>query len=99
MYGVLDKIVSLSSETSPGQIRPPYFRQIPLEFIPGIGPRLLRRLLATFGTELRLMHQATQEELVEVVGPLLAERIILGREGKLALIPGGGGKYGRVKKE
>ena len=38
--GVAERIAELSTETSQKRDRPPYIHQIPLEFIPGLGPKI-----------------------------------------------------------
>ncbi|HEX3032798.1 MAG TPA: endonuclease Q family protein [Bacillota bacterium] len=76
--------------------RPPYIYQVPLQFLPGLGPKMLNKLLARFGTEMAVLHQAPEEELREISGEKVASMIIAAREGKLALVAGGGGRYGRV---
>lgn len=96
--GVLDRVASIAnrSEPDPRLRRPPYHYQVPLEFIPGLGAKLLTRLLARFGTEMNVQHRVSLEELEEVAGEEIARRIILAREGALPLDAGGGGRYGRV---
>jgi uncharacterized protein (TIGR00375 family) len=96
--GVLDRVASIAnrSEPDPRLRRPPYHYQVPLEFIPGLGAKLLTRLLARFGTEMNVQHLFSLEELEEVAGEEIARRIILAREGALPLDAGGGGRYGRV---
>lgn len=79
--------------------RPPYRPQVPLEFIPGLGPRALERLLTIFGSEMAVLHRARPDELARVVGPRLAERVVAAREGRLQIQVGGGGRYGRVAAE
>ena len=98
VMGVKDRIDSIADWPRPHSPagRPPYRYQIPLEFIPGVGPRTLARLLATLGTEMNVLHKTSPQELTKVVGEKIARRIIQAREGKLPLIPGGGGKYGKV---
>ena len=76
--------------------RPPYVHQVPLEFIPGVGPRTLSRLLSAFGTEMNILHRVSAEALAEVVPRPVAERIVLARSGRLRLAAGGGGRYGKV---
>lgn len=76
--------------------RPPYRYQVPLEFVPGIGHRTMDRLLAAFGSEMAVLHNATRDDLAEVVGTQLAERIVAAREGRLGVEVGGGGRYGRI---
>lgn len=99
--GVLDRIIEISdscSSISP-QHRPPYYYQIPLEFIPGIGKKTKEKLLEHFGTEMNILHNTSRQELSKVVGPRIAADIILAHKGKLNLLPGGGGKYGKAKRE
>jgi uncharacterized protein (TIGR00375 family) len=76
--------------------RPPYICQVPLEFIPGVGPKLLERLLERFGTEMGVLHEAPPEALAEAAGGKTAALILAAREGRLALRSGGGGRYGKA---
>lgn len=70
--------------------RPPYRHQTPLDFIPGIGPAALRRLLERFGTEMHVLHHAAPEALAETVGATLAARIVAARRGEIAVDAGEG---------
>jgi uncharacterized protein (TIGR00375 family) len=94
--GVADRISELSSASEKMPERPPYIHQIPLEFIPGLGPKLRRKLLDHFGTEMAILHEVSFEHLKEVVPVKMAELIVAARSGKLQLSAGGGGKYGKV---
>jgi len=96
--GVLDRIAEIRVQDRPVHPphRPPYVCQIPLAFLPGVGKRTIDRLLAEFGTEMAVLHQANREQLVEVVGPKTADLIIRAREGRLGISCGGGGTYGRI---
>jgi uncharacterized protein (TIGR00375 family) len=94
--GVADRIKELSSKDSDQPERPPYIYQIPLEFIPGLGPKMREKLLDHFGTEMAILHNVSFEHLQEVVPTKIAELIVAARTGKLTLSAGGGGKYGRV---
>ena len=76
--------------------RPPYFHQVPLEYVPGVGRRTLDRLIAAFGSEMRVLHDAGREELSRVVPAHIADAIVAAREGRLRLVEGGGGRYGKV---
>ncbi|WAA13824.1 endonuclease Q family protein [Fervidibacillus halotolerans] len=76
--------------------RPPYIHQVPLEFIPGIGPKRLEKLLNRFGTEMGVIHHATFDQLKEVVPFEIASMIIEAREGNLTMEAGGGGRYGKL---
>lgn len=79
--------------------RPPYVEQIPLEFIPGLGPKMRGKLFAAFGTEMNILHRADFESLSNVVGEKLARTITLAREGKLSVKTGGAGIYGRITQQ
>jgi len=93
--GVAERIRELT-DAERGPDRPPYVHQIPLEFIPGIGPKTLKKLLKRFGTEMSILHEASDAELEEVLPKVLAERILLAREGQLRVEAGGGGRYGKL---
>ncbi len=96
--GVLDRIVEIQDRPAPNSPphRPPYRYQVPLQFLPKLGPTTLNKLLNRFGTEMFVLHQATAEELTQVVAPAIAETILSARDGTLQLLPGGGGRYGRA---
>jgi PHP family Zn ribbon phosphoesterase len=79
--------------------RPPYYHQVPLEFVPGVGKKTLNKLFDYFGTEMNILHKASYQEISQVVGFEIAQNIILARKGLLELSSGGGGKYGKVKKK
>ncbi|NLJ85092.1 MAG: TIGR00375 family protein, partial [Firmicutes bacterium] len=79
--------------------RPHYIHQVPLDFIPGVGPKTLEKLLAAFGTEMRILHDATFEEITMVVGRTIAKRVLAARSGQLSMTVGGGGQYGRIHRE
>lgn len=97
--GVMDRIMDLADREKPylPPYRPAYHFQIPLEFIPGLGPKKLNQLLLRFGTEMNVLHRTTQEELVSEVGEEIAAYLVGAREGTLSLEVGGGGRYGKVK--
>ena len=98
VIGVLDRLAEIADREfghSPPQ-RPPYHCQVPLEYLPGVGRKTIDRLVAAFGSEMAVLHRATREELIEVVGERVAAAVIRGRRGELALSVGGGGRYGRV---
>ncbi|TCP59573.1 uncharacterized protein (TIGR00375 family) [Tumebacillus sp. BK434] len=96
--GVFDRIRSIADRTEPVHPphRPPYHYQVPLEFIPKVGKRTIVKLLDHFGTEMNVLHQATEEQLADVVGAKIARDIVLARAGKLAIATGGGGIYGKI---
>ncbi len=99
--GVLDRIVQIQDYAGPRppEHRPPYQYQVPLTFVPGVGPVTLRRLINNFGSEMAVLHEADQEQLGLVVGSKIAKLIVLAREGRLPLVPGGGGIYGKAVTE
>ncbi|MFY9140798.1 MAG: endonuclease Q family protein [Thermacetogeniaceae bacterium] len=96
--GVLDRIIEIGDwkEPSSPQGRPPYHYQVPLHFLPGVGPKTISLLLASFGTEMNVLHHVGYEELVSVVGEKVALTIRQAREGELVFSAGGGGTYGKV---
>lgn len=98
--GVMDRICDIADRDAPilPDYRPPYHYQVPLEFLPGFGPKKREALLARFGTEMHILHRAKAEELAEVVGDLLADEIIQARTGNLGIVAGGGGTYGKITK-
>ncbi|KWW11414.1 MULTISPECIES: endonuclease Q family protein [Peribacillus] len=100
--GVSSRIKELSMSKVDGgckRERPPYIHQVPLDFIPGLGPKAMEKLLEAFGTEMNILHGATLEQLKEIVSDKLAGYINAAGKGTLILEAGGGGKYGKVKKE
>ncbi|HWL11726.1 MAG TPA: endonuclease Q family protein [Ureibacillus sp.] len=94
--GVAKRIAELSDAPFQNIERPPYIHQVPLDFIPGIGPKTITKLLDAFGTEMNILHQASLEELIEVIPEKLAYTIHLARTGKLGITVGGGGIYGKI---
>lgn len=94
--GVADRIAELKTASLSPANRPPYVHQVPLEFIPGLGPKMLEKLLNHFGTEMAILHQVPFEKLAEIIPAKTAELIVKAREGKLTLTAGGGGKYGKI---
>jgi uncharacterized protein (TIGR00375 family) len=97
--GVYDRLLEVRDREEPGHPphRPPYIHQVPLEFVPGLGPQTQKRLLAVFGSEMAILHRATVEELAEVVGLPLAKRIDAARSGRMAVTAGHGGFYGKLQ--
>jgi len=94
--GVADRIAELKSEKVFKGYRPPYIHQVPLEFIPGLGPKMLEKLLDHFGTEMSILHSVPFDSLKEVIPEKTAAIIDKARSGKLAFKAGGGGKYGKI---
>jgi len=94
--GVADRILELKTADASPLGRPPYVHQVPLEFIPGLGPRLLEKLVNHFGSEMAILHEVPYAALTEVVPVKIAELILKAREGSINLAAGGGGKYGKI---
>lgn len=94
--GVANRIKELATAKKDVKARPPYVHQVPLEFIPGLGPKMLGKLLDHFGTEMAILHNVPLEALKQVVPKKVAQYIVQARSGKLQLQAGGGGKYGKV---
>lgn len=95
--GVYDRIQELGNAKEVNVDRPPYIYQVPLEYLPKLGPKTYEKLLARFGTEMHVIHHASFEQLVEIVPKSLAQSIVDMRHGKLSIVGGGGGRYGKVR--
>ena len=96
--GVLDRLYEIKSTETPSQPkhRPPYIYQVPLRFLPKVGPKTIEKLLNKFGTEMQVLHEVPLEEIAKL-SPQIAEFICMARQGRLKLTPGGGGIYGKVR--
>lgn len=97
--GVAERIKELGSPVETRRKRPPYIHQVPLEFIPGLGPKMRSKLLDHFGTEMAILHDVPFESLAEVVPLNIAELIRKARQGEILLHAGGGGKYGKIAEQ
>ncbi|GGA39304.1 hypothetical protein GCM10007416_10360 [Kroppenstedtia guangzhouensis] len=96
--GVSDRINQLADRpTHHPDHRAPYIYQVPLEFIPKLGPKTLQKLLNRFGTEMEILHRAPLGEIAELAGASVANYIRLARERRLEFEEGGGGTYGRIR--
>ena len=98
-FGVFDRIelIKDKKETKSPENRPPYIYQIPLGFIPGVGPKAIDKLLDTFGTEMTILHKLSQDDIEAVVGEKIARKIVEARNGGVKIEAGGGGNYGKLK--
>jgi uncharacterized protein (TIGR00375 family) len=96
--GVAGRIDQLADREQPRHPagRPPYRQQVPLTFFPGVGKKLLQRLLTEAGTEMEVLHRIPQEQIAAVAGERIASAIIAAREGGLSFQSGSGGAYGRL---
>ena len=93
--GVFDRINELKNTTERPE-RPNYYYQVPLEYLPGLGPKTFHKLLDHFGTEMNIIHEVPLTALERVIPKKLAKLIIDMREGKQKISTGGGGKYGKI---
>lgn len=73
-----------------------YRYQVPLRQLPGIGPKIFRKLLDSFGTEMAVLHEVPLEALTRVAGEKIASLIERSRRGTLQVSAGGGGIFGKV---
>ena len=97
--GVFDRIeiIKDKKETKSPESRPEYVYQIPLTFIPGLGGKTIDKLLNHFGTEMTILHKLSNDDIEAVVGQKIAKNIISARDGKMHIVEGGGGVYGKVE--
>lgn len=97
--GVFDRIeiIKDKSKTKSPDFRPEYVYQIPLTFIPGLGNKTIDKLLNHFDTEMTILHKVSKDDIEAVVGSKIAGNIISAREGKMHIVEGGGGVYGKVE--
>ena len=97
--GVFDRVevIKDKEKTISPNDRAEYIYQIPLGFIPGLGPKSIEKLLSTFGTEMNVLHKITNDDIEAIVGEKNANNIILARCGNLDIQAGGGGVYGKVE--
>lgn len=98
-FGVFDRIelIKDKSTTKSPETRPPYIYQVPLGFIPGVGPKAIEKLLTKFGTEMTILHKLSKDDIEAVVGEKIANKIEEARTGNAKIEVGGGGVYGKVK--
>lgn len=96
--GVSERINELSTKDAVPPPRPPYIHQVPLDFLPGLGPKTLEKLFNHFGSEMNILHHVKEIDLRQVLKPDLANLIMKARNGELQIVQGGGGKYGKVDK-
>ena len=97
--GVFDRIEIITDkvDTKSPEFRPPYIYQIPLTFIPGLGAKTIDKLLNHFGTEMTILHKLSDDDIEAVVGEKIANNIIRARDGKMHIVEGGGGVYGKIE--
>ncbi|MED1664159.1 endonuclease Q family protein [Brevibacillus laterosporus] len=76
--------------------RPSYVEQIPLEFLPGVGPKIRQKMYEQIGTEMDVLHRVDEEILCQVVGEKITSMIAKARRGELLIQAGRAGIYGKV---
>lgn len=97
VFGVLDRIYEIKDqEMLHPPFRPEYVYQIPLEFLPGIGPKTIKKLTREVGSEIYVTHEAPFEQLKNAVSEKIAKNILDARYGNLKIETGGGGIYGKI---
>jgi PHP family Zn ribbon phosphoesterase len=100
VMGVYDRIVQISDYEEPRHTigRPPYNYRVPLKNIPGVGPKTAARLMAYAGNEIELIEKTGIDIIEKLAGSDIARIIETMRNRRLEIVPGGGGKYGKVVK-
>ncbi len=100
IMGVYDRIMEIKDYDQPlsTDYRPAYHYRVPLRQIPGVGPKTYTKLLNAFKHEIEIMEKVPFEDLANIAGQDIATGIQNMRLGRLSITAGGGGKYGKVKK-
>ena len=96
VYDIIE-IIKDKKDTKSPKFRPEYIYQIPLTFIPGVGGKTINKLLDYFGTEMTILHKLSNDDIEAIVGEKVAKNIISARDGKMHIVEGGGGVYGKVE--
>lgn len=98
--GVLDRVMAIRDYDDPQHPvgRPPYHYRVPLKQLPGLGPKNINKLTAVFGDEIKITEEASLDDIARVCNPETASMIGRMRLGRLEILPGGGGRYGKVQK-
>ncbi len=104
VMGVLDRLLSIADrpfdehehEHEHEHTSSRYIYQVPFCQLPGVGPKMYAKLLAVFGTEMVVLHEAPLDQLIQVAGEKTAQLIIRARRNELTFEAGGGGIFGRV---
>ncbi|MEA1960224.1 MAG: endonuclease Q family protein [Bacillota bacterium] len=99
VMGVYDRILQIQDYQTPRHPagRPPYYYRVPLKGLPGIGPKTSQLLLQVYN-EIEVLEELSLDQIERLVGQKSADTIKGMRDNSLQIIPGGGGKYGKVKK-
>ncbi len=99
--GVYDRIIEIRDfeEAHHPVGRPVYNYRVPLKELPGVGPKTLKKLTAFFDNEIEILERVSVDDIARLISPDIAMMINKMRAGRLQIIPGGGGYYGKVKKD
>ena len=107
--GVLDRVNELATYDMARhpQHRGKYIHIVPVETLVALGldtrttskkvAEAIEQLLAAFGTEIEVLLSVAPEDIGKVAGSKIGRAFRIYREGRLKLIPGGGGEYGRIE--
>lgn len=100
IMGVYDRIMEIKDYDKPQAIekRPPYHYRVPLQQLPGVGPKAYLKLLNAFKHEIDIAEKVPIEAIASSSSREIASLIEDMRLGRLEITAGGGGKYGKVKK-
>ena len=102
VMGVLDRLALIADRiltSIPDAAIPSaskYRYQVPLRQLPGVGPKMIRKLLDGFGTEMAILHEVPLADLRRVAGEKISRLIEYSRQGTLQVLAGGGGIFGKV---
>jgi uncharacterized protein (TIGR00375 family) len=97
-----DRPVDYKSDNSPGFMRLMPLSEIIATVIDAGSPstqavwKIYNPLISKFGNEYNVLIDATQEQLAAVVDPNVADAIVKVREGKVSVVPGYDGVYGKL---
>lgn len=94
--GVLDRLISIADRDIDKSTNQGYVYQVPLNQLPGIGPKMYKRLLDSFGTEMSILNEVPENDLMRIAGEKIALLIIKSRRGELNIEAGGGGVFGKI---
>ncbi len=99
--GVYDRIMQIKDYDEPHHpvARPPYQYRVPLKMLPGVGPKMVEMLITYFENEINVAENADLSDIERIGGDKTAALIANMRKGRLNIVPGGGGRYGKVKKD
>lgn len=98
VHGVWDRLLTISDLDEPRHPhhRPPYFHQVPLRDIPGVGKRAYAKLIESYGTELAVIERASEPELVDLLGNQVGQNVANALQGDVVWKVGGAGTYGKL---